>query len=84
MPVPDESDLSGNPGCVCPYCGDENDDSWELSGDDGVTTCGACGRDYNYSRYVDVSYSTTPIVGPHPLSGCYLRIDAEENPIEEP
>lgn len=83
MPIPRESDCSGANNCVCPYCGYEDTDSWELSGDSGIATCGTCGRDYHYYREVSVSYDTRPIVGPHPLSGCYLRDDALANPLED-
>lgn len=46
---------------TCPYCGHQNQDSWEVSGDDGETDCGACGSTFSYERIVDVSYSTSPI-----------------------
>lgn len=83
MPVPSEHDCSYNDNaCLCPYCGEEDSASWELIGDSGTTTCGHCGRDYTYERIVSVCYSTSPIMGPHQLSGCYLRDDADNNPVE--
>ncbi len=80
--APSEWDCKGNDACVCPYCGEEDDASWELISDSGTTTCGSCGRDFNYERVIDVNYSTSPIVGPHQLSGCYLDEDAERNPVD--
>lgn len=46
---------------ICPYCGSEQMDSWELSGDDGgleETDCGTCGKDFEYVRHIDITYST--------------------------
>lgn len=50
---------------VCPYCGHEFTDSWELSGEDGQegeTDCGQCERLFLYYRNISVSYSTLPAV----------------------
>lgn len=66
---PEDYDCSHENECVCPYCGDVNADSWELGTggeEDGETECGSCGRPYTYQRHVSVSYSTHPIIGPHP------------------
>jgi DNA-directed RNA polymerase subunit RPC12/RpoP len=46
---------------ICPYCGYVARDSWELSGDDGENTCGRCEKEYNYTRNVEITYTTTPI-----------------------
>ncbi|WP_036689382.1 hypothetical protein [Paucisalibacillus globulus] len=46
---------------ICPYCGSEQSDSWELSGDDGEekeTECGSCGEEFKYIRSIEVTYST--------------------------
>lgn len=48
---------------VCPYCGHEEKDSWEIDfgpGLDGDSepTCGSCGEEYVAQRHVSVSYST--------------------------
>ena len=51
--------------CVCPYCGHEQSDSWEIgtgSEEDGETYCGSCGKDFAYSRHIRVTYSTEPIM----------------------
>jgi len=43
---------------VCPGCGDELGDSWELSDDDGDEQCGECGITFTWERHVEVTYST--------------------------
>ena len=45
---------------ICPYCGYEKRDAWELS-DDGETECGECEREYSFTRNVSVTWSTEPI-----------------------
>lgn len=49
---------------VCPYCGYEFEDSFDLSGnmDDGdieECICEECGKDFEYTLNVDVTYSTS-------------------------
>lgn len=46
------------PETVCPHCGHEGFDSWELDGDFGETECSNCEKEYYYERYVDVTYNT--------------------------
>ena len=46
---------------VCPYCGHECKDSWELSGDSGEHECGKCERSYWWERRVDVTYCCKPL-----------------------
>lgn len=46
---------------VCPYCGDEDPDSWEWNGGeegDGHTDCKSCGREFYVQRHVLITYST--------------------------
>ena len=45
---------------ICPYCGYTERDSWELTDDDGQNTCGQCDSEYEYTRDVSITYSTTP------------------------
>ena len=45
---------------VCPYCGSEESDSWERD-DDGVIDCDQCGKQFYYTRIIDVTYSTEKI-----------------------
>lgn len=74
---PTEWECYGNDECICPYCGAENGDSWELSDDSGQTPCGTCGRDFFYERQIAVEYSTSPIMGPHQQSPTYVRSELE-------
>ncbi len=83
MSVPEESDCEGTDECVCPYCGYEDTDSWEIGGgseQDGTTQCARCSREFGYSRVISVSYSTYPIIGPHELCPVYQREDSEIEP----
>lgn len=80
MPTPTDLDCLLNDSCVCPYCGSEDDASWELIGESGETDCGSCGRPYSYERIVSVEYTTSPIMGPHQLTGCYLNHDQDPEP----
>ena len=43
---------------VCPYCGYEISDSWELTCDDDEYECDECGKKFHYYREVDVHYTT--------------------------
>lgn len=59
----DELDLCLNKAPLCPYCGYEARDAWEI--DFGPTTegeaeidCTECGESYLCHRVVDVSYTT--------------------------
>lgn len=45
---------------VCPYCLYQHSDSWERSQDDGEMECSECEREFRYSRYTRVSYTTYP------------------------
>lgn len=45
----------------CPYCDWEDRDSWEFEEESRVSTCGKCGEDFNVSREIEVTYSTTRI-----------------------
>ena len=42
----------------CPICGYEESDSWEYDSDQGEIKCGGCGATLEWSREVEVSYST--------------------------
>lgn len=46
---------------TCPYCGRENNDSWEVSGDDGEEVCDNCGSTFSWTREVSVTYDSCPI-----------------------
>jgi predicted RNA-binding Zn-ribbon protein involved in translation (DUF1610 family) len=44
---------------VCPWCGHEISDSWEVEADDGDYECPECGNEFCYCREVSVTYSTS-------------------------
>ena len=46
---------------VCPYCGDEDNDSWEFGGGDGEELeidCPKCGETMLCTRNIQITYST--------------------------
>lgn len=45
----------------CPYCGWEDQDSWEFDQEEGTTECGGCEREFNVTREIEVTYSTSKI-----------------------
>lgn len=49
---------------ICPYCGYEDEDSWELSDDDEEHTCGRCGAVISYQREITVEYNSSPVKPP--------------------
>lgn len=81
--APDELDCSHADELICPYCGEEQGDSWELQGEDGEMACGSCCRSFGWSRHVSVSYTSRPIVGPHRLSDIEQQWDAQARPLEK-
>lgn len=42
---------------VCPYCGNEESDSWEFS-ESGEHECSVCDNEFTYERNITVEYST--------------------------
>ena len=46
---------------VCPYCGHEHSDSWELNHDSGEFECYECEKEFHYERSITVDYSTNKI-----------------------
>lgn len=44
---------------VCPWCGQEESDSWEYD-ENGTIDC-ECGNKFYYERIIDVTYSTEKI-----------------------
>ena len=45
---------------VCPHCGHEHMDSWEM--DDGEYSCSDCDNEFEITRDVDVTYSTSKVI----------------------
>lgn len=46
---------------ICPYCGWEDEDSWEFDSDEEVVTCRGCEKEFNVTREIEVTYSTSRI-----------------------
>jgi hypothetical protein len=48
---------------TCPYCGWEDQDSWEMTeeGSEVEDDCGRCERPFLVSMYISVSYTSRPI-----------------------
>ena len=57
------AEFNGDTDCtneiVCPWCGYEHSDSWEMG--DGETECHDCGRKFETEKDVTVTYSTSRI-----------------------
>jgi len=54
-------DLELNRNATCPHCGHEDQNSSELDlndGDEMITECPKCGKEYNVSCTITVTYST--------------------------
>ncbi|SRR3972149_1020349 len=47
---------------ICPYCGHEDDESWNLE-EEGETqkTCESCEKEFNVEKEVSITYSTSRI-----------------------
>lgn len=46
-----------------PYCGHRYEDSYECGGNDEYfeEECENCGREFNVTRYIDISYGSKPM-----------------------
>jgi hypothetical protein len=57
----EEFDHEGTDAIVCPHCGHEHPDSWEVSGrfDAGQRRCGQCNGLYRWEREIITTYTTT-------------------------
>ena len=42
---------------VCPYCGKEQMDSFEMP-EDGSTECGECGKGFTFTSYISRTFTT--------------------------
>ncbi len=59
-------------GLVCPYCGYEDRDSWELADDDNEHECGRCGAIIAYERQVTVEYNSSPVKPPEVVTTSWV------------
>lgn len=46
---------------TCPYCSYEHSDSWEYESEDDEIECQACGKDFTYSKDIEVTYCSQKI-----------------------
>ena len=51
---------------VCPWCGYENKDSWELPNEDDEYECPECGRVFEYQRNFEVTYTSCRRIDDYP------------------
>jgi len=54
----DELDFTNTDEIVCPYCGHEKSDSWEMADQEDSYECGDCGETFSYVRNISVSYTS--------------------------
>ena len=59
-------DTYGRDNTICPYCGYEDYDSWELIDQDSAdyrssTECGSCGKEFEFEYTTSISWSTRKI-----------------------
>lgn len=54
-----EHEYTGN--IVCPYCGSEDEESWEHYDESGDIECPGCDKTFEYSRNTTVEYCTSKI-----------------------
>ena len=45
---------------ICPWCGYEDEDSWEYQEGETDTECPSCGEPYTVECTAEVLYTTTP------------------------
>lgn len=67
---PENKDYENN--LICPYCGYEDNDSWELSDDDEEHECSRCGAVMSYQRVVTVEYNSSPIKPPEVITAKWI------------
>lgn len=61
---PEDLDLDYNREPVCPHCGAEKRDAFEIFGtrsDDAETECDGCEKPFAVTRHVEVTYSTRKV-----------------------
>ncbi len=50
----------------CPWCHHEDQQSWEIDGDEGEIDCAHCGKEIRFSRIVSISYRAEPVAATPP------------------
>ena len=66
----DPEEQHGTDNITCPYCGYENEDSWESDESDEHYECPNCGSYFSYEIEVSVSYYSSPVKKNEPLVIC--------------
>jgi len=59
---PEDNDYENN--LTCPFCGYQDDDSWELSDSEDDHECSRCSATISYERVVTVEYTSLPVKPP--------------------
>jgi transcription elongation factor Elf1 len=57
----DEIDCKYTDNIICPHCGEEFLDSWDIDDDVGELACYACDKMFKFTREVEITYSTSKI-----------------------
>ena len=68
----DPKDKSYELNVVCPYCGYEDSDSWELSDSEDEHECGRCGATISFERAVTVEYNSSPKKPPEVVNARWI------------
>ena len=65
--TPEDIDHDYTKEIVCPYCGHEQSDSWEIMGndEDGETDCDECEKSFRWSAHIDITYCTEKMENAH-------------------
>lgn len=58
---PEEIDTEYTNNIICPYCGNEDTESYEYHNNDGETNCNYCGEEFYYRRDIEITYCTRKI-----------------------
>lgn len=55
----EEIDYEYTDAIVCPYCGYEFSDCWEMADSNDELACYGCDKVFSYERIVDVTYKSS-------------------------
>lgn len=68
----DPEDKSYESNVICPYCGYEDSNSWELSDSEDEHECGRCRATISFERVVTVEYNSSPKKPPEIVEAKWL------------
>ena len=60
----EEFDTSYTEELVCPYCGYEHSDSWEIGDSENSSTCNNCDKNFKFDQQISRTFSTYPTCQP--------------------